>query len=52
MCRKRVNEINIADPLSRLVSREKNSRRAETIHVDMIDLRICAEEASQMYEIE
>ena len=35
-----------------LVSREKKLEAAETIHVDMIDLRICAEEASQMYEIE
>ena len=47
----RKGEINIADPLSRLVSREE-LEAAETSHVDMIDLKICAEEASQMYEIE
>ena len=47
----RKGEINIADPLSRLVSK-KELDEAEAYEVDTLDLKICAEEVSQMYEIE
>ena len=47
----RKGAINIADPLSRLVSREE-LQEAEASEVDTIDLQICAEDVSQMYEVE
>ena len=47
----RKGESNIADPLSRLVSK-KELDAAEAYEIDKLDLKICAEEVSQMYEIE
>ena len=47
----RKGEINIADPLSRLVSREELQRAEEDL-VNVVDLRICAGELSDRFEVE
>ena len=47
----RKGAINIADPLSRLVTK-KELEQAELCDVDTIDLQICAGELSDMYEVD
>ena len=49
VCRK--GEINIADPLSRLVSRE-DLERAQMTEIDALDLRVCNGELANEFEVE
>ena len=47
----RKGEINIADPLSRLVSREE-LERAQMTEIDALDLRVCNGELADEFEVE